>query len=190
MADLDLKAVHDELISVAYEAGAMILAANPAELDTGTKLNSVDIVTEADKGVEKMVSTSLSSAFPSISFMGEETYKPGMKLGPEPTFVVDPIDGTTNFVHSFPSACISLGLAVDRQPAVGVIYNPWLDLEVKVGPVTGRSPLDGNERAAEALDRPRGAGERESLRLGASALGEEGTAALDSGVEVVEPGVV
>ncbi|KAF4466183.1 quinic acid utilization QUTG (inositol-1(or 4)-monophosphatase) [Fusarium albosuccineum] len=127
MADLDLKAVHDELISVAYEAGAMILAANPAELDTGTKLNSVDIVTEADKGVEKMVSTRLSSAFPSISFMGEETYKPGMKLGPEPTFVVDPIDGTTNFVHSFPSACISLGLAVDRQPAVGVIYNPWLD---------------------------------------------------------------
>jgi hypothetical protein len=39
MADLDLQAVHDELVSVAYEAGAMILAANPAELDTDTKLN-------------------------------------------------------------------------------------------------------------------------------------------------------
>lgn len=39
MADLDLKAVHDEMVSVAYEAGAMILAANPAELDTDTKLN-------------------------------------------------------------------------------------------------------------------------------------------------------
>ena len=36
--------------------------------------------------------------------------------------------GTTNFVHSFPNACISLGLAVDRRPAVGVIYNPWQDL--------------------------------------------------------------
>ena len=36
--------------------------------------------------------------------------------------------GTTNFVHSFPNACISLGLAVDRKPAVGVIYNPWQDL--------------------------------------------------------------
>ncbi|CEI65824.1 hypothetical protein FVEN_g7498 [Fusarium venenatum] len=127
MAELDLQAVHDELVSVAYEAGAMILEANPAELDTDTKLNSVDIVTEADKGVEKMVSTRLSSSFPNISFMGEETYKPGMKLGPEPTFVVDPIDGTTNFVHSFPSACISLGLAIDRKPVVGVIYNPWLD---------------------------------------------------------------
>jgi hypothetical protein len=39
MSDLNLQAVHDELISVAYEAGAMILAANPAELDTDTKLN-------------------------------------------------------------------------------------------------------------------------------------------------------
>lgn len=39
MTDIDLQAVHDELVSVAYEAGAMILAANPAELDTDTKLN-------------------------------------------------------------------------------------------------------------------------------------------------------
>ena len=43
----------------------------------------------------------------------------------------DPADcpsGTTNFIHSFPNACISLGLAVDRAPTVGVIYNPWQDL--------------------------------------------------------------
>lgn len=40
-----------------------------------------------------MVSTRLSAKFPGISFVGEETYKPGMRVGPEPTFVVDPIDG-------------------------------------------------------------------------------------------------
>ncbi|CCE31459.1 hypothetical protein E4U09_004694 [Claviceps aff. purpurea] len=128
MTNLDLEAVRDEMVAVAYEAGRMILAANPADLDTGTKLNSVDIVTEADQAVEKMVSTRLSASFPSVAFMGEETYKPGMRLGPEPTFVVDPIDGTTNFVHGFPNACISLGLAIERRPAVGVIYNPWQDL--------------------------------------------------------------
>ncbi|KAI9167227.1 Inositol monophosphatase 2 [Paramyrothecium foliicola] len=125
---VNLQAVHDEMVLVAYEAGRMMLAANPAELDTGTKLNSVDIVTEADQAVEKMVSSRLSVAFPGIAFVGEETYKPGMRVGPEPTFVVDPIDGTTNFVHSFPNACISLGLAIDRLPVVGVIYNPWQDL--------------------------------------------------------------
>ncbi|KAG6044662.1 hypothetical protein E4U39_003109 [Claviceps sp. Clav50 group G5] len=128
MTELDLEAVRDEMVAMAYEAGRMILAANPADLDTGTKLNSVDIVTEADQAVEKMVSTRLSASFPSVAFMGEETYKPGMRLGPEPTFVVDPIDGTTNFVHGFPNACISLGLAIERSPAVGVIYNPWQDL--------------------------------------------------------------
>ncbi|KFA62472.1 hypothetical protein S40285_05849 [Stachybotrys chlorohalonatus IBT 40285] len=125
---VNLQAIHDELVLVAYEAGRMMLSANPANIDTGTKLNSVDIVTETDQAVEKMVSSRLASAFPDVAFMGEETYKPGMRVGPEPTFVVDPIDGTTNFVHSFPNACISLGLAIDRSPAIGVIYNPWQDL--------------------------------------------------------------
>ncbi|KYK59633.1 hypothetical protein DCS_00766 [Drechmeria coniospora] len=125
---LDLQAVRDELVAVAYEAGHMILAANPADIGTDTKLNSVDIVTDVDKSVEKMVLARLSAAFPSVGFMGEESYLPGMRIGPEPTFVVDPIDGTTNFVHSFPNACISLGLAINRSPAVGVIYNPWQDV--------------------------------------------------------------
>ncbi|KAF4125272.1 myo-inositol-1(or 4)-monophosphatase [Geosmithia morbida] len=128
MADINLQAVHDELVKVAYDAGKMILAANPQDIGSDTKLNSVDIVTEVDRGVEKMVSGRLSASFPSVAFVGEETYKPGMRIGPEPTFVVDPIDGTTNFVHGFPNACISLGLAVDRTPTVGVIYNPWQDL--------------------------------------------------------------
>lgn len=146
MADINLQAIHDEMVSVAYEAGKMMLSANPQDLNQDTKLNcklihyhfphffsrlirpAVDIVTEADQAVEKMVSTRLSTSFPSISFMGEETYKPGMRIGPEPTFVVDPIDGTTNFIHSFPNACISLGLAVERSPTIGVIYNPWQDL--------------------------------------------------------------
>ncbi|PHH62249.1 hypothetical protein CDD81_7309 [Ophiocordyceps australis] len=124
----DLEQVRDEFVSLAYEAGAMMLAANPANLQTNTKLNSVDIVTEADQAIEHMVSSRLGTAFPSVAFMGEETYKPGVRLGPEPTFIVDPIDGTTNFIHGFPSACISLGLAINRKPVVGVIYNPWQDL--------------------------------------------------------------
>lgn len=57
--------------------------------------------------------------------MGEETYKPGDLLTPAPTFIVDPIDGTTNFVHAYPYVCISLGLAVKLEPVVGVVYNPF-----------------------------------------------------------------
>ncbi|KAK7998088.1 rheb small monomeric GTPase RhbA [Apiospora arundinis] len=122
MADLNLEEIRDTLVSVAYEAGRMILSANPTDIATDTKLNSVDIVTETDKAVETLVSGQLQKKYPSFDFMGEETYKPGQKLTASPTFIVDPIDGTTNFVHGFPSACISLGLAVDRTPTIGVLY--------------------------------------------------------------------
>ena len=57
--------------------------------------------------------------------MGEETYKPGDKLKDTPTFIVDPIDGTNNFFHGHPYVCVSLGLAVDKKPVVGVVYNPY-----------------------------------------------------------------
>ena len=57
--------------------------------------------------------------------MGEETYHPGLELTAAPTFICDPIDGTTNFVHSHPYVSISLALAIDRTPVVGVVYNPF-----------------------------------------------------------------
>ena len=63
----------------------------------------------------------------STSFMGEETYEPGDTLSRStPTFICDPIDGTTNFVHAYPYVSISLGLAFGpRNPLIGVVYNPF-----------------------------------------------------------------
>lgn len=72
-----------------------------------------------------MVSTSLKERYPSFDFMGEETYKPGDALTDSPTFIVDPIDGTTNFVHGYSYVSISLGLSINRTPHVGVVYNPF-----------------------------------------------------------------
>ncbi|KAL5378544.1 hypothetical protein PMIN06_011287 [Paraphaeosphaeria minitans] len=57
--------------------------------------------------------------------MGEETYKPGDKLTDAPTFILDPIDGTTNFVHRNPYVAISLGLAIRQIPTIGIVYNPF-----------------------------------------------------------------
>ncbi|ORY63188.1 inositol monophosphatase [Pseudomassariella vexata] len=127
MAELNLQEIHDILVEVAHEAGRMIISANPQDIEQGEKINSVDIVTECDKAVETLVSTRLRSKFPSYAFIGEETYRPGQQLTDTPTFIVDPIDGTTNFVHGFPEACISLGFAAGRVPTVGVVYNPYLD---------------------------------------------------------------
>ncbi|KAH8884757.1 inositol monophosphatase [Thozetella sp. PMI_491] len=129
MANANLQEIHDTLLLIAFEAGRMILAADPNSGAQDTKLNSVDLVTETDQAVEKMVSARLREKYPSFLFVGEETYQAGVtKITNEPTFIVDPIDGTTNFIHGFPNACISLGLAIDRKPAVGVVYNPFQDL--------------------------------------------------------------
>jgi len=76
------------------------------------------------------VKKELSSEYPTFAFIGEESYSAGTcpSLTDEPTFCVDPIDGTTNFVHGFPYCCVSLGLIYQRRPVLGVIFNPHLDL--------------------------------------------------------------
>ena len=123
----DLLQIQRDLIDVAKKAGETIrVRSGTVEFDD--KKNSVDLVTEVDKAVEAQVNKALKEKYPDFAFMGEETYVPGKSvLTDEPTFIVDPIDGTTNFIHFFPQACISLGLAVEKTPVVGVIYNPFLD---------------------------------------------------------------
>jgi myo-inositol-1(or 4)-monophosphatase len=126
-AEIDLNLLRDHLVAIALEAGQMITSAKPSTTSaaTGTKKNTADLVTETDQAVEAFISSKLKGLYPSFSFLGEETYQPGMKLGPEPTFVVDPIDGTTNFVHRWPYVSVSLGFALNRVPTVGVVYNPF-----------------------------------------------------------------
>jgi len=125
MASVNLQEVHDFLVDLANKAGEVINSAKPSGAGAGTKKNSADLVTETDQQVEKMVSETLRHKYPSFRFMGEETYQSGDELTDEPTFIVDPIDGTTNFVHGHPYVCVSLGLAIKQQPVVGVIYNPF-----------------------------------------------------------------
>lgn len=116
----------NSLLDVAKRAGTLIVTStSKSATSTDTKKNSADLVTETDRAVEKLISTHLLSKYPTFKFMGEETYKPGTALGPEPTFVVDPIDGTTNFVHGWPYVSVSLGFAVGREPLVGVVFNPF-----------------------------------------------------------------
>ncbi|KAJ6112582.1 hypothetical protein N7512_007906 [Penicillium capsulatum] len=124
MAAPDLQEIHDFLISLAFRAGEIINNALPDTGGAGSKKNSADLVTEYDRAVELMISTSLKEKYPDYAFHGEETYDPAKPLTDAPTFIVDPIDGTVNFVHGFPCACVSLGFAVGRVPTVGVVYNP------------------------------------------------------------------
>ncbi|KAH9972687.1 inositol monophosphatase [Russula compacta] len=117
---------------LARKAGALILEGSSAIQragagSVGEKKNAVDLVTEYDVKVEELVRNEIARAYPHFQFIGEESYSSGTRppLTDTPTFCVDPIDGTTNFVHGFPFSCISLGLLDQRAPVLGVIYNPF-----------------------------------------------------------------
>ncbi|KAL8372431.1 hypothetical protein RB595_001978 [Gaeumannomyces hyphopodioides] len=129
MSSLNLQHVHDTLVAIAFEAGRMVREAKPQTKTADTKMNSVDMVTETDKAVERLVMARLQTAYPTFDFVGEESYQRGTTaITDRPTFVVDPIDGTTNFIHGFPAVCVSLGFLLDRLPAAGVVYSPFDDV--------------------------------------------------------------
>lgn len=85
-----------------------------------------DFVTEKDLFVETTLKKALSARYPDFAFLGEEeTADP---VDPAvPTFVLDPIDGTTNFIFSYGLSAISLGVLFGGEPVLGAIYNPFTD---------------------------------------------------------------
>ncbi|PIA38371.1 hypothetical protein AQUCO_02800217v1 [Aquilegia coerulea] len=89
----------------------------------------VDLVTETDKACEDLIFNHLKQHCPGHKFIGEETTAANgiTELTDQPTWIVDPLDGTTNFVHGFPFVCVSIGLTINKVPTVGVVYNPILD---------------------------------------------------------------
>ncbi|XP_057960778.1 inositol monophosphatase 3 isoform X2 [Malania oleifera] len=89
----------------------------------------VDLVTETDKACEDLIFNHLQKKYPRHKFIGEETTAAcgPAELTDEPTWIVDPLDGTTNFVHGFPFVCVSIGLTIGKIPTVGVVYNPIID---------------------------------------------------------------
>ena len=95
-----------------------------------TKRSPIDLVTKIDRASEQLIETTLSSACPEVGFLGEEGG--ARKDDASYRWIVDPLDGTNNFVHGFPMFGVSIGLE-DRRPAtasqgthmlVGVIYDP------------------------------------------------------------------
>jgi myo-inositol-1(or 4)-monophosphatase len=90
------------------------------------KSSSSDLVTIADRESEKCIIDILHQHFPYHGFLGEES---GTHFGHDPDFiwVIDPLDGTTNYTHKFPMVSVSIGLVYRNEPIVGVVYNPILN---------------------------------------------------------------
>mmetsp|Transcript_16962 Transcript_16962/g.25457 ORF Transcript_16962/g.25457 Transcript_16962/m.25457 type:complete len:308 (-) Transcript_16962:201-1124(-) len=118
----------------AHKAGEFVQAARvknfvdsqKADRKLGTsfikKSATTDIVTETDRKSEAMITKIIRDAYPSHKIIGEEaSEKGGYELTSDPTWIIDPIDGTTNFVHTFPYSCILISFAFKKKIIVGVM---------------------------------------------------------------------
>jgi myo-inositol-1(or 4)-monophosphatase len=85
-----------------------------------------DLVTEADLTSQRTIQEFLLGQFPEHGFLAEEEGAGLERPGPDapPTWIVDPLDGTTNYVHDCPLYCVSIGLQVKGELVVGVVYDP------------------------------------------------------------------
>ncbi|KAL1517516.1 hypothetical protein ABEB36_001272 [Hypothenemus hampei] len=126
----NLETFYDTAYNLTLKCGKLIKSRTSSRTKkVETKSGAIDFVTETDQEVEEILIQGLSSAFPDHKFIGEEGVSQGKQceLTDAPTWIIDPVDGTMNFVHSFPHSCISLALFVEKVPAIGIIYNPMLD---------------------------------------------------------------
>ncbi|XP_051166972.1 uncharacterized protein LOC127285162 [Leptopilina boulardi] len=118
------------LEKLVLNAGEVIIEAIDKEKNAESKGIDWDLVTEYDRQVEETLVQQLLTQFPHHKFIGEETVaKEGHlpELTDDPTWIIDPIDGTTNFVHRFPHTCISIALLINKRTEIGVVYNPIIN---------------------------------------------------------------
>ncbi len=92
-----------------------------------THKGAIDLVTEADVAAEQTVLAMLRAAGGDIRFLAEESYSSYEDLPQGPVWVIDPLDGTTNFAHGFPFFAVSIAYAEGMVSKVGVVYAPMQD---------------------------------------------------------------
>ncbi|MFL5330368.1 MAG: inositol monophosphatase family protein [Gemmataceae bacterium] len=110
----------------ARQAGAL-LAEYRSKMSVRAK-GRADLVTDADEAAQQLIRGILAKQFPQFHFLGEEgPAGQQLKPGDPPTWIVDPIDGTTNYIHDLPLYCVSIGLWADSEQVLGVVYDPRHD---------------------------------------------------------------
>lgn len=142
-----LKSALPVAVEAALEAGALIRRKFGKFRDLQTKADT-SLVTEVDKGSEKIVLSALRKKFPNDTIVAEETGLSEARRASAFRWHVDPLDGTTNFVHGFPFFCVSIGLEYEESDFVlGVLYQP-ITGELYTG-YRGGGAFRGKERLAK-----------------------------------------
>ncbi len=114
----------DAIINVVKRAGNSLLLVDDAERSVSTKEGRANFVTKYDVAVQNYLKEELLKILPEAAFIGEEGDDKSA-LGTGYAFIVDPIDGTTNFIKNYGKSCVSVGLLYKGDPVMGFVYNPY-----------------------------------------------------------------
>jgi len=119
----------EELLDVAVEAarrgGALLSGGRGEALHVETKSSATDMVSEMDRGAEALIRAVITGQRPGDAILGEEGGELPGATGVR--WIVDPLDGTTNYLYRFPAWCVSVAAEVDGTVAVGAVLDPTHD---------------------------------------------------------------
>lgn len=118
--------MHNFAIETARDAGRLLLEKFGRRIAVQKK-GDIDLVTEADLASEALIVERIRSHFPRHEILAEESGE--AKIDGDSTFkwIIDPLDGTTNFAHGYPCFCVTIALEREREVVVGVTYDPTRD---------------------------------------------------------------
>ncbi len=146
---MDLERVKQIGISAAYK-GAEVLQSYFGNITRIDKKGVIDLVTEADVRSEEKIVSTIRAAFPDHTILAEES---GLEQGTQDgRWLVDPLDGTTNFAHQVPIFCISIAFATGNDIRVGIVLNP-INGELFTATRNMGAQLNGNSIQVSATSR-------------------------------------
>lgn len=116
----------EKITTLARKCGQVMLTAKRDNSMIDEKAGHANFVTIYDKKIQELLQKELLEILPEAAFVGEEEdIHASIQKGF--AFIVDPIDGTTNFIKDYQASCVSIGLTLDGAPYMGVVYNPYLN---------------------------------------------------------------
>ena len=114
--------MREELMRIAEKAGDLFSSRTLSRIDQ--KEGHANFVTNIDREVEEYLQQALLDLVPGSQIIGEE--KENSALTDAPTWIVDPVDGTTNLIHDYRCSAVSIALCENRKPVIGLIWQPYM----------------------------------------------------------------
>lgn len=123
---MEQKELLNKIVDVVRECGEIILHADRSKSCIDEKTGHANFVTAYDKKIQQILQKRLLQILPEAVFVGEEE-DIHASVAKGYAFIVDPIDGTTNFIKDYHMSVVSVGLTSDGEKYMGVVYNPYSD---------------------------------------------------------------